>query len=33
MATEAGSILNQSFEDKTRTLVTVGTGIVSPKLQ
>ncbi len=33
MATEAGSILYQSFGDKQWTLATVGTGIVSPRLQ
>ncbi len=33
MATVAGSILYQSFEDKKWTLATVGTGIVSPKLR
>ncbi len=33
MATEAGSILYQSFEDKKLTLATVGAGIVSPKLR
>ncbi len=33
MATKAGSILYQSFEDKKLTLATVGTSIVSPKLQ